>query len=108
MGSRLKVHEILCDILGSRHVYYQPPESLKMDYPAIVYSRDNIVNSYADNRVHAQAVVYKVVVIDKDPDSIVVERLSKLPTCHFESHYVADNLNHDVFTLFYLQLQEEK
>ena len=39
---RLELHEILCTILGSRNVYFQPPESIKMNYPAIVYGLDDM------------------------------------------------------------------
>lgn len=99
--SRLDLHEELCDILGSRNVYFQPPESLKMKYPAIVYSRDNIDNKFADDNVYMQACRYRVTVVDANPDSEIVERVSKMPSCAFNRHYAASNLNHDVFTLYY-------
>lgn len=99
--SRLELHEILCDMLGSRCVYFQPPESVKMQYPAIVYSRSNLRNTYANSKVYDQTCAYQVTVIDKDPDSEIVLQVSLLPLCRFDRHYVADNLNHDVFTLYY-------
>lgn len=98
---RLELHEFLVSILGSKNVYYQPPETIKMSYPAIVYSRDDIDNRSADNSVYMQFNVYEITVIDKDPDSIVVEKLSMLPMSRFERHYVANNLNHDIFRLYY-------
>ena len=101
MGTRLELHEVLCEILDARHVYYQPPENLKMTYPAIVYSRSSIENFHANNIVYAQSNAYSIIVIDKDPDSKIVEKISKLPACSFDRHYVSDNLNHDVFTLYY-------
>ena len=42
MGSRLELQSKLEELLGSRNVYYQPPESLKMKYPAIRYSKEDI------------------------------------------------------------------
>lgn len=101
MGTRLELHEVLCDILGTRNAYFQPPESVKMKYPAIVYSRNDISNSYADNQVYMQSLEYQVIVIDKDPDSEIVTKVSTLPLCSYDRHYVADNLNHDVFTIYY-------
>ena len=101
MSSRLELHEILCDILGSRNVYYQPPESVKMQYPAIVYSRSNINNAFADNDVYRQSRAYTITVIDFDPDSSIVSAVSKLPRCRFDRHYAYNNLNHDVFTLYF-------
>lgn len=101
MDSRLELHELLCEVLESRHVYFQPPSSVKMQYPAIVYSRSNIRNEFADDSVYNQSRVYSVTVIDADPDSDIVERVSKLPTCSFDRHFTSDNLNHDVFTIYY-------
>lgn len=101
MSTRLELHETLCDILGSRNVYYQPPESIRMKYPAIVYSRSRIENTYANDDVYKQETSYSVTVIDEDPDSPIVEAMSLLPRCRFDRHFISDNLNHDTFTLYY-------
>lgn len=101
MHRREELHEILCETLGSRNVYFQPPESIKMQYPAIVYSRDDIDNNFANNSVYMQSLAYSVIVIDSDPDSEAVDRVSKLPRCQYDRHYKSDNLNHDVFTIYY-------
>ena len=101
MASRLKLHEILCENLGSRNVYFQPPASVKMNYDAIVYSRKKIENTFADDSVYKQDHAYEVIVIYKDPDSEVPGKISRLPKCRFYRHYITDNLNHDVFTLYY-------
>ena len=101
MATRIDLQNVLEELLGSRNVYYQPPESLKMSYPAIVYSRKTIDNSYANNSVYKQNQAYAITVIDKNPDSEIVNKVSKLPTCRFDRHFKSDNLNHDVFTLYY-------
>lgn len=101
MDNRPNLQKLLEELMGNRNVYFQPPPSLRMSYPAIVYSRSNIENSYADNSPYIQGVAYKLVVIDKNPDSAIVKKVSKLPMCKFNSHYVSDNLNHDVFTIYY-------
>lgn len=101
MGSRLELHELLCETLGSRNVYFQPPESLKLHYPAIVYSRSSIDNTYANDSVYMQSRAYELVVIDEDPDSTIVDDVSKLPMCSHNRNYKADNLNHDMFTIYY-------
>lgn len=101
MHRREELHEILCETLGSRNVYFQPPESIKMQYPAIVYSRDDIDNNFANNSVYMQSLAYSVIVIDSDPDSEVVDKVSKLPRCQYDRHYKSDNLNHDIFTIYY-------
>ena len=101
MASRLDLHEILCNILGSRNVYFQPPESIKLEYDCIIYSRKNINNVFADNSVYRQHDSYEVIIIYEDPDSEIPRKLSLLPMCSFDRHYTSDNLNHDVFTLYY-------
>ena len=55
MSNRTDLQAMLEQILGSRNVYYQPPASVQMNYPAIVYSRKNIENSHADDAVYIQS-----------------------------------------------------
>lgn len=99
MASRLELHALLRSIVPN--VYYQPPPSVRMNYPAIVYSRKNIDNTFANDSVYKQDHFYELIVIDKNPDSVYVEAISKLPKCNYDRHYTADNLNHDVFTIYY-------
>lgn len=101
MGSRLELQSLLESILGSRNVYYQPPESIKIKYPAIIYSRNDIDNNFADDIVYMQNHTYQIIVIDANPDSEIVNKISKLPMCRYNRHYTSDNLNHDVFILNY-------
>lgn len=101
MGSRLELQALLEQLLGSRNVYYQPPSSIFMNYPAIVYSRNDIENRHANNGVYTQHMAYSVIVIDENPDSEYVKKVSKLQMCSFDRHYTKDNLNHDVFTLYF-------
>lgn len=99
MTTRIEFHNILCDILGNDHVYYQPPEKIKIVYPAIIYNRKNIEKVYADNFDYLRGHTYQVIVIDKNPDSEIVEKILSLPYTSYERHYVSDGLNHDVFNI---------
>ena len=99
--TRYGLHEILVKILGSRNVYYQPPESVKMSYPAIVYSLSEIRNTFANDSVYNQKHAYEITVVDKNPDSEIVKRVSEMPLCRFGRHYKSENLNHYTFTLYY-------
>ena len=106
MRGRLGLHNVLIDVMGTRgqkptRVYFQPPESVKLSYPAIVYSRTTIGSTFADNEVYMQSHGYQITVIDEDPDSEIVKKVSRLPTCRFDRHFTADNLNHDVFKIYY-------
>lgn len=101
MASRLKLQTELEELLGTKNVYYSPPASLKMQYPAIVYSRSDIDNAHANNSVYKQEYAYEITVIDRNPDSEIVKKVSRLPRCRFNRHYPSDNLNHDVFMIYY-------
>lgn len=101
MGNRLELHAIFEEILNSRNAYFQPPETIKMKYPAIVYERDNIDNRHADDTVYMQKDRYKVTVIDPNPDSEYVRKMSMLPMCRHDRHFKSDNLNHDVFIIYF-------
>lgn len=72
-----------------------------MEYPAIRYSLNNMDNRSANNSVYMQTNSYEIIVIDKDPDSEIRDKVSKLPRVRFNRHYTSDNLNHYVFTLIY-------
>lgn len=101
MASRLDLQALLEDILGSRNVYFQPPDSVAMKYPAIRYSLSNIENVNANDLPYKQSKTYEVILIDSDPDSQYVDQISQLQYCRFDRYYPADNLNHYVFTLYY-------
>lgn len=101
MASRLNLQTELEKILGSRNVYFQPPASVQMKYPAIRYSLQNIENRHADNLSYKQAKAYELILIDPDPDSEYVDKILQLPYCRFDRFYPADNLNHYVFTIYY-------
>lgn len=101
MGSRLNLQTILEEILESRSVYFQPPSSVRMQYPAIVYSRKGVDLRFADNKIYRKLPCYELILIDKNPDSSFIDGILDLPYCSFDRHYEADNLNHDVFTLYY-------
>lgn len=101
MGTRIELQTKLEEILESRNVYFQPPENVRMRYPAIVYSRTNIETRHADDDVYMQSLAYEVTVIDSNPDSEIPMRISKLPKCRHNRHFKSENLNHDVFTLYF-------
>lgn len=99
--SRLSLQSKLEELLGSKNVYYQPPESVKMSYPAIVYSKSNIRDRFANDAAYVRNKCYEIIVIDKKPDNDVIEKILNLSYSSFDRHYKADNLNHDVITLYY-------
>lgn len=101
MGQRLDLQDILVEILGSDQVYFQPPPGVSMEYPCIVYSRDYEETLFADDKPYSRKKRYQVTVIDRNPDSIIPDAVAELPLCSFDRFYTAENLNHDVFKLFF-------
>ena len=101
MADRLDLQSILEEMLESRNVYYQPPESTKMQYDAIKYSKKNIISRYANNAAYSMMDCYELIVIAQRPDHPVIKKLLALPYCSFDRHYVADSLNHDVLTIYF-------
>ena len=99
MGSRLDLHVALTDI--TPNVYFQPPPSVQMQYPCIVYERSDRVVDHANNKPYKHTKRYEVTVIDRDPDSTIPEEVASLPMCSFVRFFTADNLNHDVYELYF-------
>lgn len=101
MDRRAELGKIFREILGNGNVYFQPPSNTQMRYPAIRYERSEMAVKHADNGTYNRRIRYMVTVIDSNPDSEIVNRVSMLPYCHFDRHYAQDNLNHDVFEIYF-------
>jgi len=99
MDRRLQLHELLLTFCPN--VYFQPPDSMTMVYPAIRYYQDDEDALFASNRPYRRQKRYQVTVIDRKPDSDIPEKVADLPLCSFDRIYVADNLNHTVFNLYF-------
>lgn len=102
MDRRLILHSKLEAISGVEKVYYQPPESIKLKYPCIVYELKNIDMEYADNLNYVVKRGYDITLIHQDPDTPIIDRMiHALPTIRFDRHYVSDNLYHESFVLYF-------
>lgn len=101
MDQRLELQAILTEILETDQVYFQPPPTVKMVYPCIVYRREYELTRFADDKPYARKKRYQVTVIDQNPDSGIPDKIAELPMCTYDRFYTADNLNHDVFKLFF-------
>lgn len=99
MAPRQQLHDLLVAI--TPNVYFQPPENVKMEYPCIVYSRDYRETKFADNEPYNSMKRYLVMVIDRDPDSDIPDKVAELPMSTFNRFYPADGLNHDVYQVFF-------
>ncbi len=101
LSSRIQLQNILIDLLGSNNVYFQPPPTVKMLYPCIVYKRDNENTSFANNKPYKHKKRYQITVMDINPDSVIPDKVRTLRLCSYDRSYASGNLNHDVFNLFF-------
>lgn len=98
---RIELDGILKNVLGSSNVYYQPPPNTVLNYPCIVYERDNASTRHAGNAPYTFTQRYQVTLIDKDPDSDTIDKLAALPLSEFNRHFATSGLNHDVFVIYH-------
>jgi len=98
---RVELHKILENVLGSKHVYYQPPTGLKMQYPCIVYNLADADDIHADNKIYRRLYRYSLTYITKDPDDPKRDLIDDLQYCSFDRPFVSDNLHHFVYTIYY-------
>lgn len=98
---REEFHGVLSRLLPNGHVYYQPLETVKISYPAIIYARLPFDVEHADNRVYLWTSKYEVTYISHVPDDEVIVSLMALPKSVCVRDFVSDNLYHYVFNIYY-------
>lgn len=99
MASRLQLQTLLESF--TEYVYFQPPVNIQIQYPCIVYARDNSHTEFAGNRPYRHAKLYQVTVIDRNPDSDLPDMVEDLSVCKFNRFFAANSLNHYVFNLYF-------
>ena len=99
---RLDLQAKFEEILGCRHVYFQPPASLLMQYPAIRYELKDFRTRSANNSAsYISSTGYECVLISKEPaDETYLRQIFKIPYCKFGRYYRAENLHHYTFTIY--------
>lgn len=97
---RLKLQERLSSIPGIKKAYFQPPASISIEYPCIVYNYDDDSKLFANNEPYLVHDRYSVTLITKQamPDEILAA-LDEIDYCDFDRHYVSDNLHHFSYRL---------
>lgn len=83
------------------NVYYQPPSSVMLKYPCIIYNLDTYKTLHASNSLYFHMKQYQLIFITQEPDSLIPEKILKLPHCRHHRSFVKDNLYHFMFDIFY-------
>lgn len=100
MPSRLELHSELVTFLPN--VYFQPPSTLTMKYPCIVYNKTGKNRHFGNDVIYLSQQGYQITVIDANPDSVVADNIEKhFQHCAINQYFAADNLNHTIINLYY-------
>ena len=84
------------------NVYFQPPETVKLSYPCIVYALSSIDHQYADNKTYIGKRRYEATLITKDPADDGVDKIvNTFELCKFDRFFTSNNLNHNVFVIYW-------
>ena len=100
-GDRLDLQAKFEAILGSRNVYFNPPENLKLQYPCIIYNLGAPYQAKADNILYRYLNRYTVTLIDKKPDSEFYEPLLSMRYCTFDRCSKSEGMNVFSYNLYY-------
>lgn len=98
---RSELHALLEGIEGVNDAWFQEDKTKPLNYPVIVYGRDDSFSLYADNIKYIFKKRYTVTVIDRDPDSPIPDLVEQLPLTTFDRFYTTAGLNHFVFNLYF-------
>ena len=113
MSRRNELHEKFEEFLGNKNVYFNPPKSLMLQYPCIVYNRESTMVKYANDDPYLLFQPYSVTLICKSvdegepwytegsDDALYRRFLKSFRKCSHDRHFVSDGLSHDVFKLWY-------
>lgn len=99
MVRRLQLHQLLETFVD--YVYFQPPTNVQLKYPCIIYKRDFANTEFADNNPYSHRLRYMVTVITTNPDSEIPMKVAGMPMSLFNRFYTVDNLNHDVYNVYF-------
>lgn len=100
--NRLELREILTRIMEEcgeePKLYFQSPESIKLEYPCMIYKLRTMTSNHADNIPYKVNIGYDVTYITRDPTSKVPARMAREPLMGFDRYYTASNLHHYAYT----------
>lgn len=101
MNRRVELHHKLEEVLGSKNVYFQPPVSLKLKYPCIVYNLETANDTNANDHLYRRLYRYTLTYITKDPDDPKRDLIDNLMYCRMNRFFISDNFNHFVYEIYY-------
>lgn len=102
MATRLELDARLRAIPGVEHVYFQPPENVRMQFPCIVYELADIHTRRADNKHYVKHKRYTVTYVTRNWDESMLDKiLESFEMASFNRSFKSDNLYHFVYDLYF-------
>lgn len=96
---RILLHEKLVNICPN--VYFQPPSSIKIKYPAIIYSYTDTESIHADNRNYLNFPNVTLTLIENYPEpDLVFKVLDNISGTKHTQSYVLNGLNYSIVELY--------
>ena len=83
-----------------RRVWFQPPKSILLQYPCILYKLVDMPPRRANNLPYTIDHEYEMTVIDRDPTSTLREKIAELFVCRLVRIFESDGLHHYVFHIY--------
>ena len=101
MDKRMLLQSELERLVGP-NVYFQPPATVQLKYPCVIYNLSSGNSIYADNSVYTYTNRFELIFIYRKQNMEIVETVLRTFTmCTVSRVYIADNLYHYVFNLYY-------
>lgn len=101
MDKRLSLQKELEKLAGA-NVYFQPPASVHLAYPCVIYNLAAGDIKRADDSVYSYTNRFELMFIYRKPNMEIVEKVMRaFPMCSVSRIYIADNLYHYTFNLYY-------
>lgn len=102
MGRRQNLHDELKALLGTNNCWFQPPESIKLRYPCIIYELETPDVLRADDMAYRRVNKYGLTYITLNPDDPMIESIvDHFPMCRLSRPFTSDGLNHYYYDLYY-------
>lgn len=96
------LHLLLKELPYLANVYFQPPESVRLEYPCIIYKWDGNSDKHADDMVYKSKRHYQLVIVDSNPDSVIPDVFQKnFSYAKLDRTYTSDGMNHWVYSLYF-------
>lgn len=101
--NRLELSTLLSSIMEEcgeePHLYFQPPESVKLEYPCMIYRLRTMTSRKADDKPYYKTIGFDITYVTRSPNSSVPSRMLSEQYMNFDRYYTSENLHHYAYTI---------